>query len=78
MTPDGSWTILVSFDGTDVAFPFGALVQGTDGNFYGTSHYGGDFSLSSGLGYGTVFRIVMPPPPPTLTIAQDGNQLVLS
>jgi hypothetical protein len=77
MTPDGSWTILVSFDGTDVDFPWSALVMGTDGNFYGTSIYGGDLS-SDTRGGGTIFRIVMPPPPPSLTIAQSGNHLVLS
>jgi uncharacterized repeat protein (TIGR03803 family) len=81
MTPEGSWTILVSFNGTDVAVPLSALVQGTDENFYGTSIYGGDLSFYGGpyyVGGGTVFRIVMPPPPPTPTIAQDGNQMVLS
>ncbi|HTS17604.1 MAG TPA: choice-of-anchor tandem repeat GloVer-containing protein, partial [Verrucomicrobiae bacterium] len=35
----------------DGAYPYGALVQCSDGNFYGTTYYGGT------SGYGTVFRI---------------------
>jgi hypothetical protein len=45
-----------------------------------TTLYGGDLSLRNGLGDGTVFRVVMPPPPAPLilNIALSGNQLVLS
>jgi uncharacterized repeat protein (TIGR03803 family) len=44
--------ILYSFtDGEDGATPIGSLVQGTDGNFYGTAYQGGDFS------YGSVFQV---------------------
>jgi uncharacterized repeat protein (TIGR03803 family) len=32
-------------------------VQGSDGNFYGTTYYGGYTNLNAGQGYGTVFRI---------------------
>ena len=49
---DGDLTNLYSFNGLDGAGPRGALVQGTDGYFYGTCNGGG----TSG-GYGTVFRI---------------------
>ena len=45
------------------------LVQGSDGNLYGTC------SLGS-RGYGNVFRIVMPGP--LLSAAQTGGQLLLS
>ena len=72
MTPDGTLTTLVSFDRTNGAFPEAALIKGSDGNLYGTTFTG----ITNGVG--TIFRIVMPPPPPTLMIAQDGNQLVLS
>src|SRR5258708_32577372 len=41
---------LVSFNGTNGATP-NALVQGTDGNFYGTSQYGGNY------GKGTAFMM---------------------
>ncbi len=52
-TPAGVLTTLHSFtNGTDGADPRGALVQGRDGNFYGTTHSGG-----SSYYYGTVFQI---------------------
>ncbi|HUD48046.1 MAG TPA: choice-of-anchor tandem repeat GloVer-containing protein, partial [Candidatus Baltobacteraceae bacterium] len=43
--------VLYYFDGMDGGHPFSALAQGTDGNFYGTTEYGGS------NGYGTVFRM---------------------
>lgn len=65
VTPGGKLTTLYSFtDGTDGANPFAALVQGTDGNFYGTTQMGGDLSSCSLLGCGTVFKIT---PSGTLT-----------
>lgn len=52
ISPAGVFTNLHSFTGgSDGAHPFAGLIQGTDGNFYGTTPYGGDY------GYGTVFRI---------------------
>jgi uncharacterized repeat protein (TIGR03803 family) len=44
-------TTLHSFAGTDGKFPNVDLVQGTDGNFYGTTSQGGASS------YGTVFKM---------------------
>lgn len=42
ITPSGSLTPLYSFtNGADGAYPEAALVQGTDGNFYGTTFAGG-------------------------------------
>jgi uncharacterized repeat protein (TIGR03803 family) len=62
ITPSGALTVLYSFcaqancsDGTG---PVGALVQATDGNFYGTAGGGGAH------GFGTVFRLT---PKGTLT-----------
>jgi uncharacterized repeat protein (TIGR03803 family) len=46
---------LHSFDNTDGAFPWATLVQGNDGNFYGTTQNGGNTACTSGCG--TVFRI---------------------
>src|SRR6266480_1941436 len=38
------------------SWPEGALVQGQDGNFYGTAYYGGT-NCAQGDGLGSVFRI---------------------
>ena len=47
-----TFSTLVTFDGLSGANPvYGSLVQGTDGNFYGTTGSGGAHSL------GTVFKV---------------------
>ncbi len=51
MTPGGTITTLINFNGANGAFPLAGLVQGSDGNFYGTT-----FSGSNSIG-GTVFRM---------------------
>ena len=61
ITPAGELKTLHSFclqsGCTDGSFPFG-LIQATDGNFYGTTEYGGlDDSCSLGLGCGTIFSL---------------------
>jgi len=56
-SPAQTFTILHAFDGTDGTTPAG-LVQGIDGNFYGTTGYGGGSSCGWGYGgCGTVFKI---------------------
>lgn len=59
MTPDGKLTILYEFkiSNANGATPAGGLVQGTDGNFYGTTSQGGDLSAGCSYGCGTVFRM---------------------
>lgn len=52
MTTNGVFTPLVSFSGTNGANPSAALVQGPDGNFYGTTYNGG-----TNGDYGTVFQV---------------------
>jgi len=73
ISANGNITTLYSFcslsDCTDGQAPMGALVEGTDGNFYGTTTYGGTGTAcynggSSSLGCGTVFNIT---PSGTLT-----------
>jgi uncharacterized repeat protein (TIGR03803 family) len=49
--PAQTFTTLFSFDNTNGANPEAALVQGADGNFYGTAVFGGAY------GGGTVFQI---------------------
>ncbi|MGA3142677.1 MAG: choice-of-anchor tandem repeat GloVer-containing protein [Verrucomicrobiota bacterium] len=56
ITANGSFTSLISFSGSDGIGPGGGLVQGTDGNFYGTTEYGGTHGLLYD-GYGTVFKM---------------------
>ena len=54
MTPAGSVKLLHSFEGgtAEGSYPYAALIQAQDGNFYGTTWTGG-----SGTECGTVFRI---------------------
>ena len=68
ITPDGTFTTLYSFCSqpvcTDGSQPFAALVEATDGNFYGTTSSGG------ANGYGTVFKVT---PGGTLTTLHSFN-----
>ena len=57
VTTNGSLTTLVSFTGTNGASPYAALTLGNDGNFYGTTAYGGIMCS----GHGTVFRLLLRP-----------------
>jgi uncharacterized repeat protein (TIGR03803 family) len=62
ISPSGSYTNLHSFTGSDGDQPFAKLVQGSDGNFYGTTFNGG-----SG-GDGVLFGIT---PSGTLTVVSS-------
>ena len=69
ITSAGALTTLYSFcsqaNCADGQSPYtGGLVQGTDGNFYGTTNYGGANTCPGGLGCGTMFEIT---PSGTLT-----------
>jgi uncharacterized repeat protein (TIGR03803 family) len=57
MTPAGMLTTLVVFNGSNGGNPAAGLVQGTNGNFYGTTALGGNLSLNGGYGFGTVFKM---------------------
>src|ERR1035438_5034302 len=58
ISTNGALTPLYSFTGgDDGAHPQGVLVQGSDGNFYGTTFEGGDLSFNGGEGAGVVFKI---------------------
>jgi uncharacterized repeat protein (TIGR03803 family) len=41
ITPAGKLTVLHTFNGTDGEYPYGAIIQASDGNFYGTTLGGG-------------------------------------
>lgn len=55
MTPTGTLTMLHSFTGGGGSAPAAGLLQGTDGNFYGTTNNGGTGSCSNGCG--TIFKM---------------------
>ena len=59
-------TTLVNFDITNGGLPYAGVIQGTDGNFYGTTSIGGaNTACAAGpSGCGTVFKIT---PTGTLT-----------
>ncbi len=73
MSPQGRISTLIDFSYRGAypgSGPLAGLVQGTDGNLYGTCAYGGTY------GGGNIFRIIMPGP--QLTLTQAGQQMVLS
>jgi uncharacterized repeat protein (TIGR03803 family) len=58
ITPRGKLTVLHSMNGTtDGARPYGGLVLGSDGNFYGANAYGGTINSNCADGCGTLFKI---------------------
>ena len=63
ITPAGKFTILYVFNGSSGAFPNDPLIQGTDGNFYGTTTLGGKtlgstcVVRSASFSCGTVFKM---------------------
>ena len=60
ITPQGKETILHSFSfvgGSDGAIPVAGLIQGSDGNFYGTTSVGGGLGCVGGYGCGTIFQM---------------------
>jgi len=67
LTPSGAFTNLIAFDGTNGG-PRAGLVQGIDGNFYGTTYAGGTNTA------GTVFELTTNSALTTLvTFAFDDN-----
>ena len=58
ITPRGTLTTLHSFNGTDGSEPYAGLIQGSDGNFYGTTVGGGAYNnCAPYTGCGTVFSL---------------------
>ncbi|PSR54632.1 hypothetical protein AHMF7605_14510 [Adhaeribacter arboris] len=67
ITPSGTFTVLWNLTATtDGRYPEGNLVQGPDGNFYGTNSIGGTNN------YGTIFEIS---PTGTFTVLKQLNSL---
>jgi uncharacterized repeat protein (TIGR03803 family) len=61
MTPRGAVNILYNFcsaaNCADGNFPTGGLTQGNDGNFYGTTVWGGDGTCNPSYGCGVMFQL---------------------
>jgi uncharacterized repeat protein (TIGR03803 family) len=61
ITPEGSLTTLYNFcsqpNCTDGAGPSAGLIRATDGNFYGTTEFGGTTTTLCHGGCGTIFKI---------------------
>jgi uncharacterized repeat protein (TIGR03803 family) len=57
VAPAQTVTTLASFDGTNGAYPYSSLVQGFDGNFYGTTQGGGAHCSGSPFCGGVVFKV---------------------
>lgn len=70
ISSNGALTTLYSFGLIDGANPFAGLVQGSDGNFYGTTISGGRG------GAGTIFRLTVVPE--SLTIIPSRDNLILT
>jgi uncharacterized repeat protein (TIGR03803 family) len=68
MAPNGAFDVLHDFEGADGAGPVGALIQGTDGNFYGTAQYDGSGVGPCSAGCGTLFSMT---PSGTFTTLYD-------
>lgn len=58
VSPSGSFQTLVRLKKgtTNGDKPAGGLIRGSDGNFYGTTRFGGDITISP-HGYGTIFKM---------------------
>ncbi|MDE3067179.1 MAG: hypothetical protein KGJ60_06455 [Verrucomicrobiota bacterium] len=57
MTQDGILTALVNLQFTNGFLPNAAPIEANDGSFYGTTPGGGDSSLGSGEGGGTIYKM---------------------
>jgi uncharacterized repeat protein (TIGR03803 family) len=75
LTPAGAFAQVLQFTGTNGVFvganPQSPLVQGTDGNFYGTTLGGGVYNQ------GTVFRLSLPLAPVFKSIGRAGGTATL-
>jgi uncharacterized repeat protein (TIGR03803 family) len=81
ITPGGTFTTLYEFSGPDGQWPLAPLVQGADGNFYGTTSAGGAsndgtvFKVSTGL---ESAAYAVPPPPGNVTYSVAGGSTTVS
>jgi uncharacterized repeat protein (TIGR03803 family) len=77
MTPGGEVRNLHAFNSLDGTTPIARLVQASDGHLYGSTSAGGTLP-GNNAGYGTVFRVELPTPPPTVTINPSDQTVTTS
>jgi uncharacterized repeat protein (TIGR03803 family) len=77
VTTNGILTTLASFNGANGAGPTTSLTLGNDGSFYGTTEEGGISNSAYPSGMGTVFRLVLPTDPPSITVQPLCRQVLL-
>ena len=58
LTSSGTLTTLYSFHYTDGEWPYAGVIQGSDGNLYGSTSFGANKS-PNGFGGGTVFKLTL-------------------
>jgi len=73
ITPGGTLTTIYTFDGTQGAYPSGTLVQGSDGNFYGTEGHSGTIFKITPAGALSTLAVIGQFPYAGLVQAGDGN-----
>jgi uncharacterized repeat protein (TIGR03803 family) len=56
-SPAQTFTTLATFYGLNGNFPAASFLQGTDGNFYGTTYSGGNYIFCGSYYCGTVFKV---------------------
>src|SRR2546427_596315 len=64
LAPDGTFTLLHEFNGSDGYYPYAGVIQDSTGNLYGTTQSGGAF------GAGTVYKLA---PDGTFTLLHEFN-----
>ena len=76
VTPSGNYSVLYAFDGRHGSYPT-SLIQGADGNFYGTAEYGGTSNDNGGCqvgaGCGVIFKLT-PTGDYTILYSFDGSE----
>jgi uncharacterized repeat protein (TIGR03803 family) len=85
ITTNGTLTTLYQFGSlpTDGRYTLAGLMQGSDGNFYGTTYYGGTNHNAESFsdGEGTVFKLMVPLSPPANQISTtqlSGTNVILT
>jgi len=71
VTPTGTLSTLVNFDGTNGSAP-GGLIRAADGNLYGTTALGGAYNA------GTIFRLSIPMAPLITSVAKMSDNIFLT